>query len=540
MPFATPAADAVFDYVVVGGGSAGCVVAARLSEKQETEVLLIEAGPRNEGIWLRIPIGIAKVVNDRSVTWQAATDPEPGLGGRVMPLQTGRVLGGSSSINGMIHVRGQAERFDEWRDGGCAGWGYEDLLPYFKRLERCSFETGPARGRDGAIGVSTVPPNRLSTAFIDACVRQGVPRVDDYNSSGPGGAAQIQLSVRNGVRCSSATGYAQPALKRKNLSVLTGAVAVKVAFAGRRAVGVFYRRNGQIAFARARAEVLLCAGALRSPQLLELSGVGNPQILRSHGIEVIHALPGVGENAQDHLMGMMSFECHANGTANDIVRSLPAMATEICRYLLRRQGFFATSSFPALAFTKALPDDPYATVRLQLGLSSGPSRLSTKPSQGLDAHPGFHIGGYHLFPRSRGNVHIQSPDAEAAPRISMNYLSDEFDQRMAIRVLSIIRGVASEMKQEIVRQVRPSAALTSPKDLLSHYRSTGHTCWHPVGTCRMGSTSQDVVDANLRVRGLEALRIIDASIMPFHVSSNTNIPVIAIAEKAADLVRGCD
>lgn len=532
--------DQTYDYVIVGAGSAGCVLANRLSEQPDTTVLLLEAGQTDAGLWVRVPLGVGKILNDSRMVWSASTEPEKEMHGNRLYWPSGRVLGGSSSVNGMIFVRGHPKRYDEWQASGCPGWGWDGVLPYFMRLEDCEFGDPAYRGRGGPISVTRLAGDPLSNAFLDACESAGIRRTEDYNDVNAEGASHLQLSTGKGLRCSAAVGYLRPVLRRPNLHVQTGALASQIVFSGTRATGVRYRQGGETRLAQARREVLLCAGALRSPQLLELSGVGNGELLREFGVRVVRHLPGVGENLQDHVMARVGFECAKPLTVNDLLLSRTRMLGAALRYLVFRDGLLATPSLTALAYARTRPGIPYPDVRMQTGLISGSSRLSANKDTGLDAHSGFHLGGYFLYPESRGHLHIASLDPAIQPRIQANYLSHPLDREVMLSVMKMMRRVATQpaLARFIVREVRPGAEVTSDDELLDYARRTGQTCWHPTGTCRMGTDANAVVDEQCRVVGVEGLRVVDASIMPFIVASNTNIPTIMAAERAADLIKG--
>ena len=530
----------MFDYVIVGGGSAGAVLASRLTENPDVSALLLEAGPGSGGMWVRIPLGVAKVLATPELLWIVTTGPEPGLNGIGAPWVSGKILGGSSAVNGMIFVRGASARYDEWEASGCRGWGSAELQPYFQRLEDCEFSDSRRRGRNGPVGVSQVSPDPISDAFLEACVERGYPRVQDYNDNEePDGSAYLQLSTRRGLRQSVDQTYLKQASGRSNLKIITGAVALKVLTEQGRAKGVRYRSDGQVHEVRASREVILSAGAIRSPQLLELSGIGEAAHLERLGVPVVQDLPGVGCNLQDHLMTRLTYESAVRGTVNDMMTSPWSMAKSLLRYATRRDGIFATSSLTATAFVRSDTSLAQPDLRIQLGLTSSKSRLLNRDDYGLDPYAGFHIGAYPLYPRSRGHTHARSLDPLDSPEIVAGYMTAEEDQQTAIRGLELVRELAdtAALRKLIRREVRPGPQTRTREQWITHIKETGHTCWHPAGTCRMGNDEGAVVDPQLRVHGIAGLRVVDASVMPTLPSSNTNIPTIMLAERAVDLLR---
>lgn len=527
-----------YDFIIIGAGSAGCVLANRLSEDPQTRVLLLEAGGSDNHHWVRIPLGVGKLLSNNHYLWQAETEPEPELHDNRVYWPSGKMIGGSSSVNGMLAVRGLPAKYDEWAANQCPGWDYQSLLPYFKRLEDYPAGDPAYRGCGGPIGITELKPDPLTAAFITACTQAGFQQVRDYNAGDHEGVAPLQLTTRNGFRSSAASGYLRPALQRTNLRLIKNSLATRILFEGKRAAGVSYRHDAAAYTAKATREIILCAGAVRSPQLLEISGIGQADFLKRYGIEIVNHLPGVGENLQDHLMARISFESKGPITINDMLRNPLYMLRDGFKYLLFRDGIFATPSLTALAYLRSRPNLIHPDIRMQLGLTSGTGRLSITRNSGLDAHSGFHIGAYFIYPQSRGNSHIRSINPEVAPEIHANYLTDPEDRKVAIALMKLIRRVSSQpsLSQLIVREVRPGPSAETDQELLDFVRHTGQTCWHPCGTCKMGSDDLAVVDHQLRVRGIDGLRVVDASVMPFLVSSNTNLPTIAMAERASDII----
>jgi len=534
-------ADTAFDYVIVGAGSAGCALAYRLSASGRHRVLLLEAGGADRNLWIHVPLGVAKTIQDERLVWKFATEPEAGLAGQPLYWPRGRVLGGSSSVNGMVYVRGDPREYDHWRELGNDGWSYRDLLPVFKRMERYA-EGDPAyRGHDGPLSITnrrTKDPDPLSEAYVEACRQAGIPGVEDYNAADWQGASMLQLNTRRGLRWSAADAYLRPALKRANLALETGAHVLRVLFEGTRAVGVEYRRGGKSTVARAGREVILCTGSVQSPQLLELSGVGDGARLRGLGIPVVRHLPGVGEGLIDHLQVRLTFECTQPITINDLMRSPWRRLLVGMRFVFLRKGIMTATSSTAHAICRTRPELARPDVKVQLYQISGKDRYARTASLGIDPYPGFSIGGFKIHPESRGAIHARSADPFAPPEIRANYLTHPDDRKTCVDMLRLVRRIAAQpaLRPFIVAERRPGPEVGDDAGLLAFARETGQTSWHPIRTCRMGGDEQAVVDSRLRVRGLHALRVADASIMPTMASSNSNAPAIMIGERCADFL----
>ena len=530
---APPASDA-YDYVIVGGGTAGCVLANRLSAGGTHRVLVLEAGPRDSYLWIHIPIGYAKTMFHPVYNWGFHTDPDPGMNGRRIYWPRGRCLGGSSSINGLIYVRGQPDDYDAWAAAGNPGWRWDDVLPYFIRSEGNVRGAGPAHGADGPLACSDIgAKNELIDAIIAGAGELGVPRTDDFNAGAQEGAGYYQLFTRNGLRCSTAVGYLRPARARPNLTVLTDAHATRVVFAGRRAVGVEYRHGGRLRVARANREVVLAAGALQSPQLLQLSGVGPPDLLVRHGIEVVHALPGVGENLQDHLQLRLLYRCTKPITTNDDLNSWWRSLRIGLQWLFTRSGPLAVGINQGGLFTRVMPQSQSPDIQFHFAtLSADLAGAAPHP------FPGFTFSVCQLRPTSRGFVRIASPDPFAAPSMQPHYLSTPEDRACAIAAVRFARKLAATaaVRPYVAEELRPGPAVQDDEALLEFARAYGATIFHPSGTCKMGHDPLAVVDARLRVHGVAGLRVVDCSIMPALVSGNTNAPVVMIAEKASDMM----
>jgi choline dehydrogenase len=530
-----------FDYIVVGAGSAGCVLAARLSEDPATRVLLLEAGPPDRSIWIHLPIGYGKTMWSRRYNWCFSTDPDPNMNGRRIYWPRGKTLGGSSAINGLIYIRGQREDYDRWAALGNEGWGHADVLPYFIRSEGNQRGAIPLHGADGPLKVSDIgAKHELIEAFIDGAAQVGVPRTDDFNGARQEGAGYFQLNTWKGWRCSTAKAYLRPARRRPNLQVETEAHATALQLDGRRAVGVRYRQHGEQKSARCRAEVLLAAGALQSPQLLQLSGIGPKALLGRHGIGVVHDLPGVGENLQDHLQIRLIYECTRPITTNDELNSLLGKLKIGLQWLLLRTGPLAIGINQAGCFMHALRDADGRAVAATPDIQFHVATLSAEMAGGT-VHPfsGFTLSVCQLRPESRGHVRIRSADPFEAPEMQPNYLSTELDRRTTVAAVKAARAIAAApaLRRYVKREFKPGPETATDADVLEFCRNHGATIFHPSGTCKMGSDALAVVDARLRVHGVDRLRVVDCSMMPTLVSGNTNAAAVMIAEKAVEMIR---
>ncbi|MFN0160979.1 MAG: GMC family oxidoreductase [Burkholderiales bacterium] len=523
-----------YDYIIVGAGSAGCVLANRLTADGKSKVLLLEAGPPDTYPWIHIPIGYGKTMLHPVLNWGFNTEPNPHMKGRQVYWPRGRTLGGSSAVNGLIQIRGQAEDFDLWESMGAEGWGRNEALRYFIKSESNSRGANAYHGGDGPLSVSDIgEKSELVDAFIRGCGDLGIPRTDDFNGATQEGAGYLQLTTRNGWRCSTAVGYLRPARKRANLQVVTEAHAMAVVFEGGRAAGVRYRGPSGEVVVKAAREVLLCAGALQSPQILQLSGIGPADLLKQHGVPVIRDLPGVGENLQDHLSLRFLFKCTKPITTNDDLRTLFGKMRIGLKFLLQRRGPLAIGVMTGAMITRIEPDAATPDVNYFLSTVSAATRGATP-----HPWPGFTVGYYPFRPTSRGHVRIKSADPFAAPAMQANYLATEYDRRMMIAGARMARRIAASpsFAPYVLEELQPGPGVESDEAILDAVRDHGSSGYHPVGTCRIGRDADAVVDPRLRVHGVPGLRVADASVMPTLVSGNTNAATIMIAEKAADMI----
>jgi len=525
-----------FDYVIVGAGSAGCVLANRLSEDPRISVCLLEAGGKDRHPLIHVPAGFVKTMVMPGLNWMFDTEPDAHTGNRALPVPRGRVLGGSSSINGLVYVRGQAMDYDVWAQLGNRGWSYEDVLPYFRKSEHREGGGDPRfRGSGGPMNVAD---GRETDALLDNVMRAaeslGYPANADYNGASQEGFGYFQTTMKRGRRVSTAKAFLHPAMTRANLTVETGAHALRVCFDGQRASGVEIRQGAAGRTIRASREVILAAGAVQSPQLLELSGVGQGDLLRTHGIAMVHELPGVGENLQDHYMARLSFRIRNARTLNERLRGVSLLG-EVAKFAFYGTGGLSMSAGVLFGFVRTRPE--LATPDVQYHIVHASFRDPKK--RVLDKFPGLTIGPCQLRPSSRGSIHLRDADPFAAPRIAPNILHEAEDRQTLLAGMRIARELAGAepLARYVVSEVTPGAQLQSDEQLLDYAATTGATVYHPVGTCKMGNDPMAVVDEQLCVHGVEGLRVIDASVMPRLTSGNTNAPTIMIAEKGADMIK---
>ena len=524
-----------FDFIIVGAGSAGCVLANRLSADGRYQVALFEAGGADSSPWIHIPVGYFKTMGNPATDWRYRTEADPGLNGRAINWPRGKVLGGSSSINGLLYVRGQPQDFDHWRQLGNPGWGWDDVMPLFRRTENWEGKPSKVRGSGGALNVSESRVQRpVIDAWVEAAAQLGYKRTDDYNGENQEGVGHFQMTMRNGRRCSSATAFLKPARNRPNLHVFTRARTLGLIMEGRRAVGIRVRRGAEVIEARARYEVVLSAGALGSPHILMLSGIGAGAELSSHGIKVVHDLAGVGKNLQDHLQARPVYKTRAS-TINSETRHPLQYVGIAMQYALQRSGPMAMAASLGTAFLKTRAELETPDIQFHLQPFSADS-----PGQGTHPFSAFTASVLQLRPESTGHLALKSSSPEDHIAIHPNYLATKTDCDTIVAGVRIARAVcrADPVRSMITEEHAPGPGIDDSDDeaILEWVRNTATTIYHPTGTCKMGPDSLAVVDSRLRVHGIEGLRVADASIMPVITSGNTNAPAIMIGEKASDMI----
>jgi choline dehydrogenase len=523
-----------YDYIIIGAGSAGCVLANRLTEDPAISVLLVEAGGRDINPWIHIPVGYFKTMHHPATDWCYLTEPDPGIDGRQLQWPRGKVLGGSSSLNGLLYVRGQAADYDRWVELGNQGWSYQEVLPYFKKSEDQERGANEYHGVGGPQKVSDLRLRRpIADYFIQAANQVGIPFNADYNAAQQEGVAYFQQTAYRGLRWSTAKGFLKPARKRPNLTVLTRAHAMRILIRDQHAIGFEYLKNGMLHQALAGKEVVLSAGAIGSPQLLQLSGVGPAELLKKVGIELVKELPGVGRNLQDHLQIRLVFKT-SQATLNDEVNSLIKQTWAGLKYLLTRTGPLTLAASQVCIFTRSNPTVARPDIQFHMQPLS-----ADKPGDGAHKFSAFTSSVCQLRPYSRGYIEIKSSDPLQHPAIHPNYLSDERDHQVAIDSIKVARRIAEAdaLAPHILDEYVPGRQYQSDEELLLAARKFSQTIYHPTSTCKMGQDKMSVVDERLRVHGIAGLRVVDASIMPEIVSGNTNAPTIMIAEKAADMIK---
>lgn len=527
-----------YDYIIVGAGSAGCVLANRLTEDGRHRVLLLETGGSDKSLFIQMPTALSIPMNTKKYAWQFETEPEPYLDNRRMHCPRGKVLGGSSSINGMVYVRGHARDFDEWQEQGADGWDYRHCLPYFKKAETWAFGGDDYRGDQGPLGVNNGNnmQNPLYKAFVDAGVDAGYFATDDYNGHRQEGFGAMHMTVKNGRRWSTANAYLRPAMERDNLTVVTHALVHKVLLEGKQATGVRYEKDGKTVDVQASREVLLCAGSIGSPHLLQLSGIGNREVLEKAGIPTTHELPGVGGNLQDHLEFYFQFRCKQPVSLNGKLDWWNKLKIGV-RWLLRKDGLGATNHFESCGFIRSKAGVEWPD--LQYHFLPAAMRYDGKEAFEGDGFQ-LHIG--HNKPKSRGSVYVQSDDPRQPPRILFNYLQHEDDREGFRDCVRLTREIVSQPAMDAYRgpEIQPGVDVQSDEEIDAFVREAVESAYHPSCTCKMGVDEQAVIAPDTRVHGLTGLRVVDSSIFPTIPNGNLNAPTIMVAERAADLIRGLE
>jgi choline dehydrogenase len=533
----------MYDTIIIGAGSAGCVLANRLTEDGKTRVLLLEAGGASRNIWMKIPAGTPRLYSDAKVNWRYYTAPEPGLINREVYCPRGKTLGGSSSINGLVYMRGAPRDYDLWRQSGNAGWSWSDVLPYFKKSEKQQRGADDFHGATGELGVSDLArPHIASKAFVEAGEKIGLPFNTDFNGAAQDGIGYVQYNILNGMRHSAASAFLDPAKKRPNLTIETEAHVAKIVIENGRATAIRYRRGGEMKEARAR-EIILSGGAINSPQLLMVSGIGPEEELRRHGIDVVHALPGVGRNLHDHIYAHYLSKVDPVFSINRLILNAASAKTawkmfpHVVEFALKRSGILTSAAAQVAAFARSGPHVETPDLQIQFRPFS---MIITKEGRFVaESHAAVTASCSHIRPHSRGALTLRSADPYDRPNILFNYLTAEEDQRAMIEGIRIVRRIfaASPLAEHVLGEAVPGIEKQSDAEILGYLRQFAQAMYHPVGSCRMGNDAMAVVDDRLRLRGIEGLRVIDASIMPSIVSGNTNAPVIMIAEKGAAMIK---
>ncbi|MCG6889132.1 MAG: choline dehydrogenase [Gammaproteobacteria bacterium] len=525
-----------FDYIIVGAGSAGCVLASRLSEDPETTVALLEFGGSDSSVFIQMPTALSIPMNMKKYNWFYESEPEPHLDNRRMHCPRGKVLGGSSSINGMVYVRGHALDFDEWEAKGARDWGYRNCLPYFHKADDWAFGTDDYRNQGGPLSVNNGNnmQNPLYQAFIEAGAQAGYMRTEDYNGRQQEGFGPMHMTVKNGVRWSTANAYLKPAMRRPNLKVITGALSQRILLEGRRATGVEFLRSGNRQVVNARREVILSAGPIASPHLLQLSGIGPGAVLQQAGIDVVQDLPGVGENLQDHLEFYFQFRCQQPITLNAELSPWRKFLIGT-RWLLTKKGLGATNHFESCAFIRSKEGVKWPDIQYHFL----PGAMRYDGNAAFDGH-GFQVHVGHNKPSSRGTIRALTPSVQDKPEIQFNYLQHEDDIAGFRACVRLTREIISQPAMDAYRgpEIQPGEAIQSDEQIDAFVRSAVESAYHPSCACRMGEDDMAVVDSETRVRGIEALRLVDSSIFPTIPNGNLNSPTIMVAERAADIIKG--